>query len=84
MKTVFGLIIGLVVGVSLVALGVLVFTYGLAQPINCQGYSNRSACGNFPLFAGVFVTLAGLVTVGGAIIYALRVWEHSDSEVADD
>lgn len=84
MRTVLGLIIALVVGVSLNALGVSIIMYGLAQPINCQGYSNRSACGNLPLIVGVFMTLAGLVTLGGAIIYAVIVREQPDSELADD
>jgi len=85
MRTIFSLIIGLVVGVSLIALGVSIFGYGLGQPITCrQSPSGKGGCGNLPLIIRVFVAVTGLVTLVGAIIYAVRVWEGAASEISVD
>lgn len=84
MRTLFGLIIGLVVGVILIALGVSIFAYGLGQPIECGNYTNRAYCGNFPMIVGVFITLAGIVTLPAVIVYAVKVREGSDSELPGD
>lgn len=84
MRNLFALLIGLGVGLGLIALGVSIFTYGLGQPINCQGYTNRSACGNLLLIVGVFITLAGLVTTSGTVIYAIKVQEHSVEDPSDE
>ena len=85
MRTLFALTVGLAVGVSLVVVGVLVFEFGLGQPIICHGgRPGQTECGNLPLVVSVFVILAGLVTVIGAIIYAVRVWEGSDSGYPSD
>jgi hypothetical protein len=84
MRTVFALIVGVAVGISLMALGVSIIVVGLGQPLSCGGAGNRSYCGNLPEFVGAFIVVAGVATFGGAIIYAVRAGEHSDSEFADD
>ena len=86
MRTIFGLTIALAVGISLTALGVTTFLYGLGQPIGCRtsNVPYRGGCGNLPEVAGAFMIMGGLVTVVGSIAYAMRVWEHSDSELEDD
>lgn len=84
MRLLLALIIALAIGVTLVAIGVWIFAYGLGEPIICRNYAGRGACGNFPLIIGVFITLAGLTTLSGAIIYAVRVREGSDEEPSDE
>jgi hypothetical protein len=84
MKILLALIITSAVGVSLIALGVSIFMYGLRQPIVCRNYAGRGGCGNLPLVLGVFITFTGVATLSGAIIYAVKVKEGLDGEVSND
>ena len=80
-------LIGLAVGFGLCALGVSIFLYELQQAVRCYGPSVIGyyySCANLATIAGAIIVIAGVATLGGTLVYRLKVWEGEDTESTED
>jgi hypothetical protein len=80
-----GAIAGLVIGAVLLIGGGLLFVSGIGQPgIAPVGTGRNIVGGNLPLWIGIVLMGAGLVTIGGILTVAVRDWEGAGEEPSDD
>jgi hypothetical protein len=77
-----GAIVGLVIGAVLLVAGALLFMSGIGQPGIVVPFGHHG--GNLPLWGGVILMGAGLVTIGGIVNVVIRNWEGGTEEPSDD
>jgi hypothetical protein len=80
-----GAIAGLVIGALLLVGGALLFVSGIGQPGIVPVRTARYVVGgNVPLWFGIILMGAGLVTIGGILSVAMRDWEGASEQPSDD
>ena len=69
--------IGVAIGVSLMVIGVSIARTGIGQPAVVSGVTTQEgvASDNLPEITSLLLTVAGVSTFGGSIIYGVRTWK---------
>jgi hypothetical protein len=80
-----GAIAGLAIGVILLIGGAFLFVSGIGQPGIVPVRTSKGVVGgNLPLWIGIVLMGAGLVTLGGILSVEIRNWEGGSEESSND
>jgi hypothetical protein len=77
-----GVIAGLALGAAMLIAGGVWFNSGIGQPGIVVPYGHYG--GNLPLWGGLILMGAGLVTKGGIVSVLIRNWEGGTEQPSDD